>query len=266
MDEVLLAAHHSLLAHGMAVQAIRAGAKSPPVVGGAPVGFPKIPHTGAPEDIEAARTAMFSMDAPGFWNNAWFGDAMVFGRYPEDGVAMFGEAMPEIRDGDMETIGQPLDFFGVNIYFGDRVRAGADGRPETVPPEAGAPRTTMGWVAEPESLYWGPRLLHERYQLPIVITENGMANTDWVQSDGRVQDPQRIDFLARYLREYRRAIADGVEAKGYFLWSILDNFEWSYGYAKRFGIVHVDYATGKRTPKDSAAWYREVIRSNGEKI
>jgi beta-glucosidase len=99
-----------------------------------------------------------------------------------------------------------------------------------------------------------------------VITENGMSNPDWVQLDGRVNDPQRIDFLDRYLSQYRRAIADGVDARGYFAWSLLDNFEWAEGYRERFGIVHVDYETLKRTPKESAKWYREVIKSHGRSL
>jgi len=166
----------------------------------------------------------------------------------------------------MEIIGQPLDFYGVNIYRSQSVRAGGDGTPETLPSADGPPLTTMDWEVTPEALYWGPRFLYERYKLPIVVTENGMANTDWVHVDGNVHDPQRIDFLTRYLRQYHRAITDGVEAEGYFLWTLMDNFEWDYGYKQRFGIVHVDYATGKRMPKDSACWYRDVIKSNGSSL
>ena len=121
----------------------------------------------------------------------------------------------------------------------------------------------MGWPITPEALYWGPHFLHERYRLPIVITENGMASDDTVE-DGHVHDRQRIDFLHAYLKQYARAIAGGVPALGYFLWSIMDNFEWAEGYAKRFGLIHVDYATQQRTLKDSAAWYRDVIAANGE--
>jgi beta-glucosidase len=115
----------------------------------------------------------------------------------------------------------------------------------------------------PESLYWGPKLLHERYQLPIVVTENGMSNTDWVSLDGKVHDPQRIDLVHRYLLQLDRAMAEGVDVRGYFLWSILDNFEWSHAYKQRFGLIHVDYPTQKRTLKDSAFWYSDVIRTNG---
>ncbi len=130
----------------------------------------------------------------------------------------------------------------------------------------GPPLTTMYWRVLPESLYWGPKFLYERYKLPIVVTENGMANCDWIHRDGKVHDVQRIDFIARYLSEYKRAIHDGVDARGYFIWSITDNFEWAHGYKQRFGIIFVDYATGERIPKDSAYWYKEVISSNGNML
>jgi beta-glucosidase len=259
--DCLLAAHHSLLAHGQAVQVIRAGAKAKPSIGAAPVGVVKMPARENSKDVEAARSSMFSITKPGFWNNTWFADPMIFGKYPEDGVALFGKDMPEIHSGDMETICQPLDFYGTNIYSGDTVRSAAQGKYEVIAGPDGPPLTTMEWHVTPEVLYWGPKFLFERYKLPIVVTENGMANCDWIHLDGKVHDPQRIDFLARYIREYKRAIDDGVPARGYFLWSFMDNFEWAYGYKQRFGIIHVDYATQKRTPKDSAYWYRDMIRS-----
>ena len=265
-SDILLANHHSLLAHGKAVQVIRTHAKSKPIIGVAPVGFVKIPHTNTPADVEAARKLMFAVTDKNCVNNSWFSDPMIFGRYPDDGVKLFEKEMPEIKPGDMETICQPLDFYGVNIYTGTVVSARKDGTIETVPSPDGPPLTMMGWESKPEALYWGPRFLYERYKLPIVVTENGMANMDWVHVDGKVHDPQRIDFLTRYLREYHRAISDGVKADGYFLWSIMDNFEWGHGYKQRFGIVHVDFAGGKRTLKDSAYWYQEVIKSNGSNL
>ena len=124
----------------------------------------------------------------------------------------------------------------------------------------------MGWQITPECLYWGARFLHERYKLPVVVTENGMGNCDWVHTDGKVHDPQRIDYLRRHLRGLGRAISEGVPVQGYMQWSIMDNFEWSHGYTQRFGLVHVDYATGKRIPKDSAHWYSKVIAANGRDL
>jgi len=123
----------------------------------------------------------------------------------------------------------------------------------------------MDWRITPRVLYWGPRFLYERYGLPIVITENGMANIDWIHYDGKVRDPQRIDYIRRHLRELERAINDGVAVNGYMVWSIMDNFEWAQGYKQRFGLIYVDYDTGERTLKDSAYWYKGVIASNGEK-
>ena len=165
----------------------------------------------------------------------------------------------------METIHQPLDFIGINMYSAESmVRAAADGQPGEVPFAPDTPRALAEWIAlTPSVLYWMPKFFTERYHLPIVVTENGMANVDWVMEDGRVHDPQRIDFLTRYLRELRRAVQSGVDVRGYFYWSLMDNFEWLEGYSQRFGLIHVDYATQQRTPKDSAAWYREVIASNG---
>jgi len=266
LSDVLRAAHHALLAHGKAVQVIRAHALAPPSIGPAPMGVVKMPHTRKPEDIAAARAAMFSVNAKDCFNNTWFSDPMVLGKYPEDGVELFGEDLPEIRPGDLETIAQPLDFYGVNIYHGQPMRAGADGQPEAAPLPDGTPLTTMDWTISPECLYWGPKFLQERYRLPIVIAENGVAITEWVQLDGKVQDPQRIDYLTRYLRELKRAIRDGVDVRGYFVWTLMDNFEWAQGYRQRFGLVHVDFPTGTRTPKDSAAWYKRLIADNGRDL
>ncbi len=262
--DCLRAAHHALLGHGRAVLAMRGAARRPLSIGWSPVGHISCPATDSPADIEAARTAMFSVRRRDFWNNTWFADPVCRGRYPDDGVRLFGEDMPRIADSDLETIHQPLDFYGVNIYSGGQVKAGPGGEPVDIPAPPGAPTTTFRWLIRPEVLNWGPRLLAERYGLPITITENGMANVDTVDLDGRVQDPQRIDFTRRHLLELGRAARDGVNVLGYFHWSILDNFEWAEGYRERFGLIHVDYATQRRTLKDSAHWYRRVIATHGE--
>jgi beta-glucosidase len=163
----------------------------------------------------------------------------------------------------METIAAPLDFLGLNIYSGDLIGADGHGGFEVAKWPVGHPLTMVRWPIAPAALRWAPLFLHERYRVPIYITENGMANTDWVGPDGRVHDPQRIEFLGRYLRELDRAITAGADVRGYFHWSILDNFEWAEGYSQRFGLVYVDYATQKRTLKDSAYWYAGVIATNG---
>jgi len=259
--EVLLAAHHALLAHGQAVQVIRARAKSPPLVSAAQAGTVSLPDTDQPADIAAARASMFSIREKRFFNNSWFSDPMILGRYPEEGIRLFEPEMPALQAGDLATIQQPLDFFAANIYSGNYIRATPDGDFEPAA-DRKLPETAMGWPITPEALYWGPRFFHERYQLPIVVTENGMA-TDDADKDSNINDPLRIEFLQQYLQQYARAIADGVPAQGYFLWSVMDNFEWAEGYAKRFGLIHVDYATQQRTLKASAHWYRQLIAANG---
>jgi beta-glucosidase len=265
-SDLLTAAHNSLLAHGKAVQVIRAGAKSKPVIGAAPVSQPAIPATDNEKDIEAASDYMFSVMEKTFMNTAWFADPIVLGRYPEDGLKLFGGDMPEFPDKDMDIICQPLDFYGTNIYQGKAIRATGDGGVKVSTESETTVLTTMEWPITPKAMYWGPRFLYERYKLPIVITENGIANMDWIHRDGKVHDPQRIDYLSRHLSQFRRAINDGVDAMGYLVWTIMDNFEWAHGYRQRFGLIYVDYATGQRTLKDSAHWYKDVIASNGESI
>lgn len=264
--EQLLIGHRVLLAHGRAARVIRARAKSKPLVGWAPVGRVGVPATDSASDIEAARRRSMTVDDKGFWNNTWFGDAVCLGHYPEDGLKLFGADAPAVGPIDMETIRQPLDFYGVNIYSGELVRADDQGNPVSVPREPGFPQTAMGWPIEPESLYWGPRFLYERYGVPIVVTENGLACHDVISTDGRVHDPTRIDFLTRYLQALQRSIVDGAKVTGYFQWSLMDNFEWAEGYRQRFGLVYVDYQSQRRIPKASAEWYAQVIRTNGQSL
>ncbi len=266
MKEVLQAGHHVLLAHGKAVQAIRETSSSTCQVGYAPMGLVKMPASASPEDIEAARASTFEVAGSHLFNNAWWMDPVLLGGYPQAGLEAYGGNGPQVRSGDFDLIHQPLDFLGINTYSGECVRAAADGLPEHVPWDPGYRMTTFRWPVAPTALYWGPRFLHERYRVPIYITENGMANTDWVTLDGRVHDPQRIDFIQRYLRQLRKAVQDGVDVRGYFYWSILDNFEWAEGYKERFGLIYVDYQTQARTLKDSAYWYAAVIASKGANL
>ncbi len=264
MDEVLAAGHHALLAHGLSVQVIRDLSKQKCKIGYAPVGSVVIPETETNEDIEAARRLAFSTSKhQAVWSNSWWMDPVFLGSYPEDGLKLLEEHLPTIKAGDLETINQPLDFFGVNIYRGTVVRAGLNGQPEKVKLDAGYPRTAINWPVTPKALYWGPRFFYERYQKPIIIMENGLSNQDWPSLDGAVHDPQRIDFTHRYLLELERAIRDGVDIQGYFHWSLMDNFEWAEGYNERFGLVYVDFQTQKRIIKDSGYWYKRLIESNG---
>jgi len=262
ISQVLKASHNVLLAHGKSVQAIRAHAVKYPVIGFAPIGSVHFPASDNLADVDAARQAMFSVTQKNCWNAAWIADPIFFKQYPADGLALFGKDAPQVGPNDMEIIGQPLDFYGVNIYSGVRVQAGADGKPVEAGDPLGGPRTAYYWTVSPESLYWGPRFLYERYKTPVFITENGMANVDWVAQDGKVHDPQREDYIRRYLLELRRAIRDGVDVRGYFHWSIMDNFEWAVAYQQRFGLIHVDYTHQKRTPKDSYYLYQQIIKEN----
>ena len=266
LDQVLLAGHNLLRAHGKAVQAVRANSKTPSKVGFAPVGVSKIPATGSPSDVAAAVKASGAMSREHLYSNAWWLDPILLGKYPEEGLRLYQEDVPEIHDGDMQTMHQPLDFLGLNIYFGNVVRAGESVDPEEIESVPSTPLTATNMPVTPEALYWGPKLLWERYELPIFITENGMSSRDWVALDGAVYDPQRIDFLHRYLLNLRKAVDDGVDVRGYFLWSLLDNFEWAAGYRERFGFIYVDYETQQRIPKDSAYWYQNVIESNGASL
>lgn len=271
LPSVLQAGHHALLAHGRAVSVIREHAKKTPVIGWAPVGVVSAPASGSDADWQAATARMANITTKeegnfsDCWNNTWWGDPVMLGQYPEDGLRKFGTAVPTVAAGDMELISQPMDFYGANIYSCGTVRAKADapGGFEVLEREAGYAQTMYDWPVTPEALYYGPKFFHERYGKPIVITENGMAGMDWVATDGRVHDPQRIDFTRRYLRELNRACGDGIPVTGYFHWTLLDNFEWHKGYKMRLGLIYVDFPTGQRTLKDSAHWYAEVIRTNG---
>ncbi len=269
LAEALHVGHILLLAHGKAVQAIRAHARRPLQVGMAPDASPSMPWSDAPPDVAAARSATFGAPPeyfrPEFWwrSNAWWIDPVFLGAYPAEGMAAAQQDAPEILAGDMETMAQPLDFFAVNIYGGHPVRAGADGKPERLTWPAGFPLSAFDWPITPDALYWGPKWLYERYHLPLYITENGLSCRDWISLDHCVHDPQRIDFMARYLGALQRAMHEGVPVRGYFHWSLLDNFEWAQGYRQRFGLIFVDFATQQRVLKDSAHWYAKLIASHG---
>lgn len=262
--DILRGAHHLLLAHGRGVQALRGNCRGRIKVSIVNTARERVPATESVRDINAARRDYFACTERGTWNLAWWMDPVHFGRYPEDGVRAFGADMPKVTAADLKLISQPVDFLAHNSYAGLRVRAGRGGVPVRESWGAGNPRGTLPWLEiAPDSLYWAARFQTERYKLPLVVTESGFCTTDFVQLDGKVHDPQRIDYLHRMLRGLARALREGRPVDGYFCWSIMDNFEWKEGYKDRFGLVHVDYQTQRRTPKDSAYWYRDVIRTNG---
>ncbi len=247
--------HHILLAHGLGVEAIRQNASRPVRVGIAHNPDNMVPLTS--DDADAARTA---------WRraNSWWFHPMFRGEYPADLWRERGGNVPEVRSGDLKLIGQPLDFMGLNIYHGTRVRRAASGS-ELLPfVEPGAPTTTMGWPVIPEAMYWGLKFFHEDYPVEtLYITENGVSIDETPDASGRVDDRPRIAFLRAYLSQLHRAVAEGVPVKGYFLWTLMDNFEWSHGFSKLFGLVRVDGPGLRRVPKSSALWYRDVISVDG---
>ena len=264
--EVVRCVHNALLAHGKAVDALRAVGGNSFKIGYTSTTASMIPAEETDECIEAARNALFcsSPDSRLLWNITLFSDPLYLGKYPADMMPRLEKGLPADWEKDMALISRPMDFFGINIYQGRKIRIGADGIPEVVQPKVGAAHTANMWGFEPDILRWGPRFLYERYKKPIVVTENGCAGVDWVHRDGQVHDPARIDYLAHTISGLEKAIVeDGVDAQGFFCWSLLDNYEWSQGYRDRFGIVYVDYETLERIPKDSARWYSDVIKRNG---
>lgn len=265
LPELLRMSHNVLLAHGKAVRAIRNHAKLTPVIGWAPTGPCITPKDESQEEIEKARQQSFDIWQEGFiFSNSWWADPIVLGKYPDKAYELFGEDFTSnIKEGDMEIISAPIDFYGANVYRSSST--GFDGSYESNE-YTGCPRNTMDWVITDDALYWSAKFLSERYKLPILITENGMPCHDWVNLDGKVHDPSRIDYMTRYLRGLKRASDEGIDIMGYIYWSIMDNFEWTSGYDKRFGLIHVDYQTQKRTIKDSGYWFSEVIKTNGENI
>jgi beta-glucosidase len=262
----LLASHNVLRAHAATVPALRAA------VPGARIGyalniFPACPATDSPADVEAARRALFRVGPGELWGTSWWSDPVLEGRYPEDGIALHGADMPAGWEADLATMKQPLDWLGLNIYGGSLWRAGAGDAPEPVPLPLGYPRSAVPWQhILPQVMYWGPRYYHERTGLPIHITENGLSTRDWIALDGKVHDPGRTDYLRRALLELARARKDGVPVDAYFHWSLMDNFEWADGFMQRFGLVYVDYETQRRIPKDSFAYYRKVIATQGRAL
>ena len=265
--EIVQMSHNVLKAHGLAVRALREIAPDCKV-GYAPCGSAAIPLTESKEDIEAARKKYFALDPENFnWCVCWWSDPIMLGHYPEDdpNFKLYSKYLPENYKEDLELISTPIDFYCQNIYSGFLVKAGESG-PEKVPYSINTSYNSLGWPTTPKSLYWGPKFLYERYKKPIVITENGMACHDVVSSDGKVHDPNRIDFIERYLKELKKCAADGTDIKGYFYWSLMDNFEWAHGFTQRFGLVYTDYETFERIPKDSYSYYKEIIAQNGNNL
>ena len=252
-EKVLRLSKNLLLAHARAAKVIREKAILRPQIGIATDSTLYMPESENNADIEAARAKTFAGELNHYYLNWWL-----------DPIQK-GEAHPRLHailtDAEMALIHQPLDFLGWNCYLANNYNDSPDAKPWP-----GMPRTNMGWAVTPDALYWGVRFIHERYGLPIIISENGVAIIDFKMDDGRVHDPQRIQFMKWYLRGLKRAADEGYPIKGYMAWSIMDNLEWAHGFDKRFGLIYVDFRTQERTLKDSAYWYAELIRTNGESL
>ncbi|HMI18451.1 MAG TPA: GH1 family beta-glucosidase [Sphingomonas sp.] len=250
--------HHGVLAHGLAVQAMRAHCKPGTQIGIADNTTMRVPVIETKEHIDAARKAIRE-------DNAMFLTAIMEGKYLDSYLTEQGAAAPKVKQGDMAVIASPLDFVALNIYTPDYVRADPNSPKgyQVLPHLEHSPRMASPWLyVGPEVLYWGPRYVSELWgPKALYISENGCSSDDPIVA-GRVDDSDRIMYLRNYLTAMHRAVAEGYPLKGYFLWSLMDNFEWADGYTNRFGIHYVDYATQKRTPKLSAAWYKELIARN----
>jgi beta-glucosidase len=250
--------HHGILAHGLAVQAIRAHTPRGTQVGLAENANVYVPVIETPQHIQAAQRATREENAP-------FLTAVMEGRYIDSYLEREGPNAPKVEPGDMKAIGSPVDFIGLNVYTPTYVRADGSAKGYSIEkPQASYPHMASEWLTlGPECIYWAVRNVCDVWKPPaIYITENGCSADDVRTPAGRIEDTDRVMYLRNHLTHLRRAAQEGYPIKGYFLWSLLDNYEWADGYSKRFGIHYVDFKTQKRTPKLSAEWYREVIARN----
>jgi len=254
MLDALPVAHHLLLGHGLALAALRdRGAR-----------YVALTNNYSPVQVASAAPAdAAAADAFDVFQNRLFTEPVLLGRYPD--LSAFGVAeMPGVVEGDLTTIGAPLDGLGINYYNPTRIAAATPGTglPFSAVDIEGVPHTAFGWPVVPDGLRELLIVLRDRYTdalPPVYVTENGCSYDDAPGPDGSVDDPDRIAYLDGHIRAVHQAIEVGVDVRGYFVWSLMDNFEWAEGFHQRFGLVHVDYQTQRRTPKASAAWYREMI-------
>jgi beta-glucosidase len=246
-------AHHLMLSHGMAVSALRASGTSQTQVGITNALQPIYPASADEADLAVARRE------EAIWLR-WFLDPIFKGTYPLEGLALAGLPAPQIEAGDLDIISQPIDFLGVNYYSRNIARGSAS--PDGIQEEA--EHTTMGWEVYPDGLRVLLEWLHKEYApKALYITENGAAYEDTLTANGTVEDDARQSYLQRHFAAAHQAIQAGVPLRGYFVWSLMDNYEWTFGFSQRFGIIYVDYATQQRVIKKSGYFYREVIAHNG---
>lgn len=256
LDEVIQTVHHAMVSHGLAVRSLRA------TVPGAEIGlvenlkavWPIYEH---PDHIEATKRAFKEFNSQRLF-------PIMTGSYDEPAYRRHHKGFPCVEQGDMEIIAEPTDFIGYNYYFSDPIAAADnDAGFEIIDYPSGHPKTDMEWEISPRGLYWSLVLSQSYFpNKPIYVTENGQAAQDVERSDGQIMDLDRVEYYRTHLEMCSRAIDDGANLKGYFAWSLLDNFEWSSGYSKRFGLVRVNYRTQKRSIKTSGRFYSDVIKAN----
>lgn len=244
---------HALLAHGRAVQTIRAYARKSPIIGLAMASTTYIPDGDSAEALEDARQKSF-LSMVGQGSNSLYMDPIVFG-------SPTGMLKGTLRKEDLKIISEPIDFIGLNIYTPSNGMFR-----KTKAPENGETDTQMGWKIDSRCMYWTIRQYYDRYHLPIMVTENGLSLPDTVSADGQVHDNARIEYLKDFLPGVGQALSEGIPVLGYQYWSVMDNFEWCQGYEPRFGLIHVDYTTQKRTIKDSGFAYRKIIETAGAEL
>lgn len=260
--EILTIYKNVFLAHGRAARLVRELAPDARL-SYAPHCVIGEPDQGAAENLDAARDYTFGESWPErkFWQQRLYIDPICNGVWPAKLSQDLDLSWPLPTDEEVRLMHEPLDYLCLNFYSAVLVRSGEKG-PEVVPDPPGMPRTLFDWPIREQGLYYAVKFHHEETGLPIMISENGLSNMDWVSFDGKVHDYQRTDFLIRYLGQLHRAIQDGVPVLGYIHWSLLDNFEWADGYRQRFGLIHVDFQTLKRTIKESARAYTHFIQVN----
>jgi beta-glucosidase len=257
--ELNQARHNVVLGHGLAVQAIRASARKGTRVGIAENIATCVPVIATPEHIRATEIATREL-------NAGLLGVTLEGKYTDGYLEYAGKDAPKFTADELKIIGSKTDFVGLNIYAPQFYIAASDKKPgwDVLPFPSSFPHMNSDWLRiGPEVIYWAPKIAAKIWNIDaIYISENGTSSEDKLRDDGKVYDLDRISFLRNYLAQLQRATSEGVPVKGYFLWSLMDNFEWIYGYEKRFGVYHVDFQTQARTPKLSAAFYRDVVAKN----
>ena len=261
-QEVFEGVHNLLLCNAVATNALRKYSTKKGPVGLVNCTQLMVPASESAEDIEAARSAVFAVGNTVLDNTVTFWDPLIFGKYDERIIHKFGIDMSFIQPGDMELIQCKPDYMGYNVYFGETVSSDGNGGWKVVSPSPNATYGDKGGdvIGTASCMYWDIKFMYERYRMPIYITENGIPLIEWVTQQGTVEDPMRMDYINRYFAYLMKAKNEGVDIRGYYVWTLMDNFEWSSGFTRRFGLVYVNFDTGERIKKSSFYGYANMIQ------